>query len=196
VNLELPDRIDLGDVVVRAFTRDDVPALARAMAESFEHLHPWLSWATAEGITEDACGRFVEGATARRAAGTDAEYGIFTRDDDGRGVLGGCGLHDRIGPGALELGYWLHVDATGQGLMTRVVAAVGDLALDQPGIDRVEIHCDEANLASAAIPRRVGYTLVGVEPTVRPGGPAGSGRHLIWALRRRADDPVSRPDRR
>ncbi len=183
MNLDLPERIDLGEVVVRAFTRDDAPALARAMTESYDHLHPWMAWATPEGTTEDACRRFIDGAAARRDAGTDAEYGIFSTAADGpvRGVLGGCGLHDRIGPGALELGYWLHVAATGQGLMTRVAGVLTEAALTRPGIERVEIHSDEANLASAAVPRRLGYRLLGVEPTVRPGGPAGSGRHMIWA---------------
>ncbi len=178
-----PEHIDLADVVVRAYTRDDVSALARAMAESLDHLHPWMAWATPEGTTEDACRRFIDDEDARRAAGTDANFGIFSNPVDGHAatVLGGCGLHDRIGPGAVEIGYWLHVDATGKGLMTRVAGALGDFVLAQGGIDRVEIHCDEANQASAAVPRRLGYTLIGVEPTVRPGGPAGSGRHMIWA---------------
>ena len=75
----------------------------------------------------------------------------------------------------------LHVDATGKGLMTRVAGALTDLALSRPDIERVEIHCDETNLASAAVPRRLGYELVSVGPSVRPGGAADSGRHLFWA---------------
>jgi RimJ/RimL family protein N-acetyltransferase len=183
VSFELPVRVDLGDAVVRTWTVDDAPALARAMAESYDHLHPWMSWATPEGITEDVCRRFIEGDIAQRAAGADANFGIFPdpADSGGPTVLGGCGLHDRIGPGAIEIGYWLHVAATGKGLMTRVAGTLTDIALARPDIDRVEIHCDEANLASAAVPRRLGYTLIRVEPTVRPGGPASSGKHMIWA---------------
>lgn len=180
---DLPDRIDVGDVVVRAWTHRDAPPLARAMAESYDHLHPWMAWATPDGITEDACRRFIDRDAAQRAAGTDANFGIFSGVDGGSplAVLGGCGLHDRLQPDAIEIGYWLHVAATGRGLMTRVAGALTELALAQPNIERVEIHCDEANRASAAVPRRLGYTLVGIEPTTRPGGPAGSGRHMIWA---------------
>lgn len=193
MDLSPPRRIELGDVVVRSYTHDDVSALTRAMAESYDHLHPWMSWATPDGTTEDALGKFIDNDAAQREAGTDANFGIFPKTDGGQGatVLGGCGLHDRLGPGAIEIGYWLHVAATGKGLMTRVADALTDLALAQPDIDRVEIHCDEANLASAAIPRRLGYTLLRVEPSVRPGGPAGSGKHMIWALERRDDDAVS-----
>jgi RimJ/RimL family protein N-acetyltransferase len=40
------------------------------------------------------------------------------------------------------------------------------------GVDRIEIHCDPANAASAAIPRRVGYRLRETisEDTVAPEG--------------------------
>lgn len=181
----VPDRIALDEVVLRRFDPTDAPALARAMRESYDHLHPWLAWATTEGVTETGARRFIEIAQSQLAVGTDANFGVFASSGDaeatGPVVLGGCGLHDRVGPGALEIGYWLHVEATGRGLMTRVVGALTELALDRLGCRRVEIHTDVANTASAAVPRRLGYTLVDVRPTVRPGGPAGSGRHEIWA---------------
>ncbi|WP_394329137.1 GNAT family protein [Mycobacteroides abscessus] len=41
----------------------------------------------------------------------DCNYGIF---DAREAVLGGLGLHDCVGPGALEMGYWCHVAHTGQ----------------------------------------------------------------------------------
>lgn len=187
----LPERFDLDDVVVRRFTPDDVPALVRATHQSYDHLHPWMSWATPEGTTEAALRRFVDESVALPAHGPEATFGIFakrtsapsaseSRSGDER-LLGSCGLHDRVGPGAIEIGYWLHVDAIGHGLMTRVVGALTDLALASGDIGRVEIHCDEANLASAAVPRRLGYTLITVRTTDRPGGAADTGRQMIWA---------------
>lgn len=176
---QVPDRIDLGDVVVRVLTAADAPAVSGAMVASYDELHPWMSWATPEGVTPRACADFIARSAAGRRAGTDLVYGIFDAGDDA-GVLGSCGLHTRVGPDAVELGYWLRTDATGRGLMTRVAGALTDLALDRLGFERVEIHCDAANTASAAIPRRLGYTLVRTGPTVRPGGPGGSGRHQFW----------------
>jgi RimJ/RimL family protein N-acetyltransferase len=51
------------------------------------------------------------------------------------------------------------------------------LALD--GVTRAEIHCDQANLASAAIPRKLGYHLDRVDPH-EPEAPGEQGRRMIW----------------
>ena len=66
----------------------------------------------------------------------------------------------------------------------RSAAALTDVAFTLPGIDRVEIHCDEANTASAAIPRRLGYRLDRIEdePVTAPGE---HGRTMIWVRQRR-----------
>lgn len=185
MDLTLPESIDLGDVHLRFFAASDDGALADALVSSHDHLHPWMSWATPEAGTREACRDFIEGTWQRRAAATDVEYGIFAGPAGAEGyapvVLGGCGVHARVGPGAVEIGYWLHVAATGRGLMTRVIGTLTDQVLALEGIERVEIHVDAANHPSAGVPRRLGYTLVEVRPTVRPGGPAGSGQHQIWA---------------
>jgi RimJ/RimL family protein N-acetyltransferase len=46
-------------------------------------------------------------------------------------------------------------------------------------VRRVEIHCDEANTASAAIPRKLGYRLDRVIAH-EPEAPGESGRRMIW----------------
>jgi RimJ/RimL family protein N-acetyltransferase len=43
----------------------------------------------------------------------DYVYGIF--DSDEKVVLGGTGLHKRIGEGAREIGYWIHQHHVGRG---------------------------------------------------------------------------------
>jgi len=58
----------------------------------------------------------VLGAWAREwAQGGDAIYGVFVDDQ----VAGGCGLHRRIAPGGLEIGYWIHSAWLRQGLAPR-----------------------------------------------------------------------------
>jgi RimJ/RimL family protein N-acetyltransferase len=94
-------------------------------------------------------------------------------------VVGAAGLHRRIGPRAIEIGYWVHVDHTGRGIATRVAAALTEAALALPDVDRVEIHCDRANVRSAAIPRRLGYRLERIEDDDVT-APAETGRSMVW----------------
>jgi RimJ/RimL family protein N-acetyltransferase len=182
-----PDRIDLGDVVLRRWQPDDAAPLAAAVAAALDHLGPWMVWATPEGATEPAMATFIAETTARSADGSEAVYAVVDRVDGT--VLGGTGLHDRLGPGRLEIGYWLAPAATGRGLMTRVAGHLTDLALRLEGVDRVEIHCDEANRPSAAVPRRLGFRLEAIVDSDRPQAPADTGRDMIWVR----TEPVGAP---
>ena len=60
--------------------------------------------------------------------------------------------------------------------MTRIVGHLTDLALAQEAVTWVEIRCDEANAASAAVPRRLGFDLAATIPSDRPQAPADTGR--------------------
>jgi len=82
-------------------------------------------------------------------------YGIFNLNEDI--VLGGSGLHPRIGEGGIEIGYWIHIDYTGNGYATEAVTALTRIAFEVHRVDRVEIHCEPDNLASASIPRKLGF---------------------------------------
>ena len=94
-------------------------------------------------------------------------------------MRGSVGLHDRIGEGGLDIGYWLASAATGRGLITRAAATVTDLALAHPDVDRVEIHCDVANGPSNGVPRRLGYRLDRVQDA-EVAAAAETGRQNIW----------------
>jgi RimJ/RimL family protein N-acetyltransferase len=94
-------------------------------------------------------------------------------------AVGSIGLHARIGAGALEIGYWIHSAFTGHGIATTCAGALTTAALALPDVTRVEIHCDEANVRSAAIPRRLGYRLARVEPA-QITAPGEVGRDMIW----------------
>lgn len=173
----LPDRIDLGEVVLRAPEPADAAALLAATTRDLDHLAPWMAWATPETNTLEARTAFIEGCAAATAADQEAHH-LVVAPDDGR-VLGACGLHDRVGPGGLELGYWLASVVTGRGLMTRIAGTLTDLALAADDVTRVEIHCDAANGPSNGVPRRLGFTL---ERTMDAEvvAPAETGRMHIW----------------
>ena len=105
------------------------------------------------------------------------------RREQSEQVIGCFGLHRRIGPGAVKIGYWVHVDFTGLGYATACARALTQVGLALSGVVRVEIHADEANVISAAIPRRLGYRLDRVDERP-PRAPAESGRLQIWVMER------------
>jgi RimJ/RimL family protein N-acetyltransferase len=162
-----PRQILTSRLQLRAWTPDDAPALAATIEASEAHLRAWTPWVVdgpAPGLT------LAERLTRHAAAfdaGTEWVYGIFLPGS--KAVIGGCGLYPRIGPGGLEIGYWLGAANTGRGFATEAAAALAQAAFAEPEIERVELHVDPRNQASAGVPRRLGFRRVGtVEAPPRP----------------------------
>jgi len=158
MRLTPPPRLDLHDFTLRAWSPADAGALRAALEASDAHLRaftPWVIDGRVPGLSLEA--RLARHA-AEFAAGVEWVYGLFS--PNGREVLGGCGLYPRVGPRAVEVGYWLAVGHTGRGLATRASAALTRVAFAHPAIDQVEIHCDRRNTASARVPERLGYRVV------------------------------------
>ena len=63
-----------------------------------------------------------------------------------------------------------------------------------PDIERVEIHHDKANIASAGVPRSLGYTFAG-ETLDAVTSPGEVGIDCRWVMRPRRVDREELPDR-
>jgi RimJ/RimL family protein N-acetyltransferase len=170
-------RIDAGVVVLRRHQPADVPALVVAVNQSLAHLAPWMVWAQAPA-SEVAMAEFVAGAVRDFDQGSDFGYLIVENGPLGERVVGACGLHRRLGPGAIEIGYWVHVDHVRRGIARCAAVALREQAFGM-GLERVEIHCDERNRASAAVARSAGFTFVGSQPRP-PVLPTQSDRELVF----------------
>jgi RimJ/RimL family protein N-acetyltransferase len=178
-----PERIELDDGIrVRWLVTDDADDVARAVGESLDHLKPWMPWADVQSADPRFQRERLRNHPQQRARREEWQYGIFA---EGRtGMIGAIGLMTRRGPGTLEIGYWLHVDAGGHGYMTNAARALTDAGLQVDGVDQMIIVCDEANVRSAAVPRRLGYALDRVE-TRAPEAPGETGRMQIWVSNRK-----------
>jgi RimJ/RimL family protein N-acetyltransferase len=170
-----PETIAVGQLELRRWRGEDRDALDDAIAASLEHLRPWLPWANAYDARHSLRER-------RRLwdTGEGFDYGI--RDARGA-VLGGVGAQARIADGGLELGYWVHRDHTRQRIATRAAAALSEAALALPGVTHVEIHHDETNHASAGVPARLGFRLLGTFDR-EPQAPAETGHEVHWRMER------------
>ena len=182
MNPSLPDSILTERLLLRCWKPDDAPLLKTAIDANLAHLQPWMPWAMAEPSPLDVIAGRLEKFAADFADGVDWAYGIFTPDGDA--VLGGTGAHSRIAADGLEIGYWIDAAHTRRGYATEAAAAITRIIFTLPSMQRVQIRCDPNNLASAAVPRRLGYrhleTLLGDGMT-----PSGMPRDtMVWELTR------------
>jgi RimJ/RimL family protein N-acetyltransferase len=177
----------------------DAAHLAAAVGESLDHLRPWMPWATSEAADKRTQLARIAEADDLWESGTDYMYAIFAPDlpshaqdsavsgpgdgkhayDAGERLVGTIGLHRRAGDDIAEIGYWIAAAQTRRGYGTAAARAVTSVAVSLPGVRQVQIHCDEANVASAAIPRKLGYRLDRIEPH-EPEAPGERGRRMIW----------------
>ncbi len=171
-----PDEvISRGAVTLRRWRPDDLEAVFQAVTDSAGHLSPWLSWVA--GYRREAAQKFLARTAQDWADGTAYDYAITTAD----ALAGGIGLMARIGPGGLEIGYWVHQAYARRGLATAATAALVEQAFRLPGVDRVEIVHDELNVASGGVPRKLGFTEVERRPMDVP-APGGTGVGVVWRL--------------
>ncbi len=149
-------RIETARLVVRCYQPSDATLLADSVRESVEHLKPWMPWAHNEPEPFEYKAKRVLEFRGKFDLGQDYTYGIFNREETR--LLGGTGLHTRLGEKQLEIGYWIHKDFVKQGLVTESTAALIKVAFEIIHVHRIEIHCDPRNAASAAVPRKLGFT--------------------------------------
>ena len=150
-------RIVTPRLVVRCWEPRDASLLKEAIDSSLDHLRPWMPWAQHEPQTLAEKVELLREFRGQFDLGASSVYAIFDAGEER--VLGGTGLHPRIGPDGLEIGYWVRADAVGQGHATEATAALTRVAFEVADVDRVEIRCAPANHASAAIPPKLGYEL-------------------------------------
>jgi RimJ/RimL family protein N-acetyltransferase len=165
---DVPSRIETERLVLRPWSSEDLEALHEALTESVEHLKPWIPWATPKAPTleqtEARLGiwldEFVNGDTFL--------YAALDRSDSA--LVGGIGWFPRIGPGALEIGYWMRLSRAGSGFATEATRAMTRAGLRIPGIERLEIHLDPANVSSRRVPEKLGYRLLRIDDEDAPDG--------------------------
>lgn len=148
-------RIETKRLVVRCYDPSDASLLAASVSESVEHLRPWMPWVYSEPEPIEEKFQRLKRFRGLFDLGQDFTYGIF--DQDETKLIGGTGLHARSGESELEIGYWIHKDYIKQGLVTESTAALIKVAFEIISTHRIEIHCDPANTASAAVPRKLGF---------------------------------------
>jgi RimJ/RimL family protein N-acetyltransferase len=176
-------RLHTQRLIVRCWQPQDAPLLKQAIDESREHLRPWMQWAQAPEPLEAYVQRLRQ-VRAKFDLDQDFGYGLWNADESR--VLGASGLHARVGEGAREIGYWIHQAHLNQGLATEAAAALVRVAFEVDQVNRIEIHCNPENVRSAAVPKKLGFTLEGVQRRRQEFLPGEWRDFMIWTLFRDA----------
>ena len=125
-----------------------------------QHLREWLGWVdktTSPENTATNIAKRIEDFENKKAASFFVYY-----ENQWIGSVGFISLDDENKKG--EIGYWLTSEFEGKGLMTECVKACIKYGFEELGLNRIEIKCNGKNMKSAAIPKRLGFTL---EATLR-----------------------------
>ena len=173
-------RIRTERLLLRCWEPSDAAALRAALERSREHLLPWMPWAESEPQSVEEKVVQLRRFRGQFDLGEDYVYGAF--DPETGSVVGGTGLRPRVGPGGLEIGYWVHVDHLGRGFATEMTAALARVAIESLKVRRVEVRCAPDNRRSMRIPERLGFTREAERRRIHQ-QPDGSLRDVVvWTL--------------
>lgn len=187
-----PYRIETERLVLRCYETSDAPLMKDAIDTSLDHLRPFSVWIDDEPQSVEQKVQLIEMFRAAFETGESFVYGVFDREETKQ--LGGAGLHARVGPGGLEIGYFVRASATRQGVATECAAVLTRIGFEVCEADRIEIRIDPNNGKSFGIPLKLGFP---VEATLRRRLPARSGEPLrdvvVHTLFRDDYDPAIAP---
>lgn len=111
------------------------------------------------GYTERDATEFIATREGDRAAGIGISFAVV--DSDGE-LLGSIGLMNVDWPERkAEIGYWVAKGARRRGVGTRAVVLLSRWAIEQLGLERIELSASPRNAASLALARRAGFTREG-----------------------------------
>jgi RimJ/RimL family protein N-acetyltransferase len=180
----VPLEIRTARLHLRSWRPEDAVDLQPVLEANKHHLGPWIPARVATPASVPILAERLTGFAADFAADREWRFGMFSFRN-GK-LLGELSLFPRAGEGRVpfaeadrvEVGYWLRADETGQGVVTEGVSALLALAAHIPRFSRAEIRCDARNTSSAAIPPRLGFTLLAA--VAEEGVVAENGHMQVW----------------
>ncbi len=128
-------------------------SLYAAIDESREHLRLWLPWIDSASSSANTRA-FIEKAMLEMAEKRSIVWAIIL-DGRPRGVVSFFDMNWITR--RTQVGYWLAADACRQGVMTRCVKELENIAFGELGMEKVEIRCAVGNRASRGVPTKLGY---------------------------------------
>ena len=166
-------------LMMRVLDINDAKPLQRMLADNKQYMLPWIPWAVNEPMSVEVKKEQIRTWKGEFYLDKKYSYGIF--DKTGHRLVGLIFLFTRQGDGILEIGYIIDQQEAGNGYATESCYALTKLGFEHLEIDKMVIHCDPANKASARIAEKLGYRLEGTYGLPRT--EEGQRRkNMIWAM--------------
>jgi RimJ/RimL family protein N-acetyltransferase len=146
--------LDLGDLILRPWRHDDVPALVAAMAD------PAIQRWHVRSLTEVEARDWIDQWTDRWAAETGVGWAIT----DGGEAVGQIALRTlNLIDGVATISYWVAPAARGRGAAPRSLSAISAWSFDELGLHRLELNHSTLNHASCRVAEKAGFAAEGTE---------------------------------
>lgn len=162
--------IETNRIILRSPSLEYIEMLQDAIEESIEDLKPWLKWAQ-KTLSLAECADNISKAIEAFQDQKDLQFYVFTKESNS--LIGCAGLHriDWSVP-KVEIGYWIRTAYQGQGYATEVSQLLTQFAFKKLEVNRVEIRCDDNNIRSKSVAKKLGFILEGVlrNDTLTPDG--------------------------
>ena len=91
-----PRRLTTERLAIRVYEPEDAPLLQEAVESSLDHLRPFMAWAWEAPEPVEVIAERLHGFREQFEHGENYTYGLFALDETE--LLGGAGLHPRVGP--------------------------------------------------------------------------------------------------
>jgi ribosomal-protein-serine acetyltransferase len=144
-------------IELRLLEERHAPAVYARINRDREYLREWLPFIDAT-LTEDDTLSFIRASLEQFSSNEGFAAGIWSASEF-IGVIGTRRI-DWLNR-KVEVGYWMGREFQGRGIMTGACRLVVDHLLNELELNRVEIECATGNTRSAAIPKRLGFSLEG-----------------------------------
>ena len=120
-------------------------------------MRPWFPWEKKTLRVEDSL-KYLFDKEKQVKAGEKLEYGIYI----GKEYIGNIGIFniDKEKKSA-EIGYWLSLRFIRNGYTTEAVKILEKEFFTNSDLNRIQIKCDERNIASAGVAKKCGYVFEG-----------------------------------
>ena len=147
------------DIVLQKVRIKSAKEIFNCVDSSREFLREWLPFVDQTKTWKDT-EKFIKSVVHDR----DARKGILFEVRYKDKIVGLISLRDiDLMHNKAEIGYWLHKDAVGEGIMTRSCKALIIYAFKDLQLNKLWIRCAVENVRSCNIPKQLGFSFEGVE---------------------------------